>query len=525
MYHNYTFQDVNDALPALLMDLRKKGEHVSSRAGGTHELMHVGTTLTSPLNREILVPGRKASVAAQIAETAWVLAGRSDLEWLSHYLPRAKDFSDDGIGWRAGYGQRLRNWPRRDGSGDTIDQFRWVVDHLKEKHSSRQAVMSIWDPVVDTTPGKDIPCNDWLSFSSRLGLLDLHVAVRSNDIVWGWSGINQFEWSALLEVTAGLLGIGVGSLHFSTTSLHLYDHHLDRAGAIAEAMSYPIVRGGESPRFDVQALPSRDVDGLDEVLDAWFKVEAEIRAGAPSDAAVDAFPEPMLRSWLRVLQWWWTGDRDYLEPIQETNLALATEVGLQPPARQTILPADYGVRKATEPDLTVSEDSPFLAHTIALHNEKHRAYGDSWKRRGEAVGIMANIARKVDRLGGSETSDETSADTAMDLLVYLAKYLVWIREMRGTVKAGSSDGTDLANTFLRITELRFRTAQELAVVEINAPTTGLEEALKRLFDRLQTLVTGNEDMYSGAREELAEDMMRRAYTLARRLYEDQEARS
>ena len=43
------------------------------------------------------------------------------------------------------------------------------------------------------------------------------------------------------------------------------------------------------------------------------------------------------------------------------------------------------------------------------------------------MGIMANVARKVDRLGVSD-SQETSADTAIDLTVYLVKYNLWLLE-------------------------------------------------------------------------------------------------
>ncbi len=33
-----------------------------------------------------------------------------------------------------------------------------------------------------------------------------------------------------------------------------------------------------------------------------------------------------------------------------------------------------------------------------LHRVKDAAYRDAWKRRGEVISILANIARKVDRL-------------------------------------------------------------------------------------------------------------------------------
>jgi len=75
--------------------------------------------------------------------------------------------------------------------------------------------------------------------------------------------------------------------------------------------------------------------------------------------------------------------------------------------------------------------SAFVKFADNLHREKSAAYGDSWKKRGEQMAIMANIARKVDRLGAGTTDDETSADTAVDLLIYLIKYRWWVKEQEG----------------------------------------------------------------------------------------------
>ena len=127
------------------------------------------------------------------------------------------------------------------------------------------------------------------------------------------------------------------------------------------------------------------------------------------------FPEPMMRSWLRVLQWYWTGDEAHREPLSGTRLERAALVGVKP------------VGTPQEPS-QAPEGDPFLDAVNALHADKHAAYGDSWKRRGEE-GILGNIARKVDRIGsGLDTSDETQADTATDLMVYLAKYRCWLMD-------------------------------------------------------------------------------------------------
>lgn len=510
MYQNHEFNDASEALPPMLSELLHMSDEVGSRAGRTKELTHVGITLAHPWRRELLVEYRKPSLAAQIAETAWVLAGRDDISWLVKYLPRAVDFSDDGQTWRAAYGARLRRWPQRNGlTADVVDQLRWVVDLLRRDHGSRQAVMSIWDPVVDTTPGKDIPCNDWLHFLSRLGKLDLHVAVRSNDIIWGWSGINQFEWSALQEVVAGLLGLEVGGLHFSITSLHLYDRHRAKAKKIVDqswATQTP-TRPEDSPRFDASVV-RRDLDEFDALLTDWFEVEKAIRHGEDADRAVDLFPEPMLQSWLRVLQWWWTHDRDYLHPIKGTALEVATHFSVQPD--QEDIRNGFG---GVEVPLQQSE---FLQYVIALHNQKHAAYGDSWKRRGEMLSIMANIARKIDRLGQGQTSDETQADTAMDLFVYLAKYRAWLEDegIDPQLITGYAEGT-LSDTAEYPNEIMGRVERELLYQP--HPEYSRDHAVKRLenelrndFDGLAVLVQNkNINRYS-----LVDRMLRDAYRLA-----------
>ena len=512
MYHNYQAPTASDLLPTLLKDLLGSGDEISSRAGVVKELTHVGITLTEPWKREITCPRRKPNIAAQIAETVWVLAGMDDIEWLGRYLPRSKDFSDDGQTWRAGYGKRLRRWSA--GDSDVVDQLRYVVETLQTSHSSRQAVASIWDPVIDTNPGKDIPCNNWLSFSSRLGKLDLMVAIRSNDVIWGWSGINAFEWSALQEIVAGLLGVDVGGLHFAVTSLHLYDRHWSKARdiALADHEYDGRIAAAGSPRFDASALRSKDIDGLDDMLSRWLDVEQMIRRGHPeANVRVASFPEPMLRSWLRVIQWWWSADRVYITPLLGSNLELGVLRAIQPPARDytELKAADVVIQTLSTPADPIEDGdvSEFLRAVFRLHREKHVAYGDSWKRRGEMLGIMANIARKIDRLGGAETADETAADTAIDLMVYLAKYRVWLSDF--VMGTNSSDHPEPANDLMHTAEVEWM----YNVIKIKPEL--LEDALRFNFDKLETLVVEH-DMI---RTRLVDEMLADAYVLARGRWE------
>lgn len=503
MYHNHVFRNMDEALPKLFLDLIEKGEEVGSRGGTrTLELTHMGITLTNPKEREILVPNRKVNLAAQIAETMWVLSGKNDVEFLSHYLPRAEQFSDDGEVWRGGYGPRLRNWV---GFGQDVtytDQLAEVVKILQEDPTSRRAVMSIFDPASDYQDSKDIPCNNWLSFSSRLGKLDLHVGIRSNDAMWGFSGINAFEWSVLQEVVAGLLGISVGSLHFSTTSFHLYDQHWAKAAQIAhQDPAFGVWT--DSPRFELGE--DKSIENLDDLFDRWFKLEEVIRTGSDPYAGgdIDRFPEPMLRSWLRILEWWWSGNQGVLRTLDGTRLAAAALSSVQP-KREIV----------TGP---VAEDvapSPFIEFCVDLHSEKDAAYGDSWKKRGEMMAIMANIARKVDRLGGGETKDETSADTAIDLMIYLAKYRWWLVDGSGapypvpglSMEAYKLDNPVLVGKLLRHVEAS-STSGDLSQVY-------LTELIKSRFEGLAELAEEKDSN----RYEVVDLLLDESYKLAESLW-------
>lgn len=490
MKYNGRYTNVSTALPSLLNTLNEDGVARGSRAGETTEITHVGVTLVKPWQREVLCNFRKPNLAAQIAETMWVLAGKDDIGWLEHYLPRVREFSDDGIRWRAGYGARLRSWSRRDESGDVVDQWRWLIDHLKAEPDSRRGVMSIWDPIIDTVDGKDIPCNDWLSFLHRDGSLDLHVAVRSNDVIWGWSGINQFEWSALLEITAGLLGMETGMLHFSTTSFHLYDHHYDKADKIMNAAESNPDQFDDSPRFQFDG----DFDSLDSLLHEWFVIEKMIRHGDPSREEVEAFPEPMLRSWLRVLQWWWSGDKTYVTVLEGTRLGAAVDFSVKSP-RDLMMPP---------PPV---EGSEFIKEICALHIQKEAAYGGSWKKRGELFSILPNIGRKVDRLStGVTTDDETSADTAGDLFVYLAKYKTWLDEtlFEEPLWAGISDSAKYANQVMVRIEQR---VQGRTVPDAEY----LKDSLVEMYETLLELA----EVKDSSRRAWVDTMLSSAYMLAR----------
>jgi thymidylate synthase len=275
-------KSIDDAL----LQLCKKSQDwsLTTRRAGNRMLEAPGPVaveITDPTRRVIHLPHRNNSLPAQCAETLWVLAGRNDVDWLKFYLPRSPDFSDDGKTWRAGYGPRLRwyGMPVCDVIPGApylpVDQVKFVVEELKNNPESRRAVITLLSPLEDShTPitTKDFNCTQSLSFMIVDGELELSVLIRSNDLIWGWSGINVFEFSVLQEVVAGILAVPIGSLYIFSVNLHVYQRHFN----LVQKMSKACITKPSPARYNyLHSLP--DLGGLDYLLNVFFVTESDIR--------------------------------------------------------------------------------------------------------------------------------------------------------------------------------------------------------------------------------------------------------
>ncbi len=498
MNESYRFPTVSEALPFICSRLLDVGDEVGSRNGRVKEFLNTQIVITDPQRREVLSLNRKANVFAQIAETMWVLAGRNDIEWLDAYLPRAKDYSDDGETWRGGYGPRIRDWQAIDehGINPHTDQLAHVVDLLRADPLSRRAVIGIYNPHTDTQPGKDIPCNDFLQFQSRNGALHLTVTVRSNDIMWGWSGINAFEWSTLQEIVAHLLGIAVGTLTFNIGSLHLYDRHWNKASRLDhEDLPYAITP------FQLPDSVDRTLEWVDILIDRWFAWEGMCRKGQATPDLLEDFEEPLFRSWAAAIAYFWQREDYWLEMLQNTALGVAiarTPASVLSEAPQTSRSAATGAGTSLPSNEAVRA---FYVFVRDLHATKHASYGDSWKKRGEKMSILANIARKVDRLGVGDEYD-SSADTVIDLLVYLIKYSRWLH--------GENDGPNNVNDMLA--HLLDRTCM------VSTKSEALDITFADVLYDFDKYADKVDDLDVAAKDEFLLEMMLRLTPIARDLW-------
>ena len=217
---------------------------------GTKEELFARSVLEDPCNVWMANPERKHNVIIQLAETLWVLSGRNDMEYLTRFLPKATTWSDDGEVWRAGYGPRLREYTGIHLGGlkehipMAVDQIQMTVEKLKSEPKTRQAYISIWDPVKDHTScgSKDYPCNVGIHYIVRDKRLYCSVNNRSNDLIWGYSGINAVEFTILQRLMANWVGLEtIGDYIQCSNSLHVYESMYDRLDRIAVARSETFV--------------------------------------------------------------------------------------------------------------------------------------------------------------------------------------------------------------------------------------------------------------------------------------------
>lgn len=225
--------NASDVLLKGIKAINAHGSEVVVRGQLTKELTGVTIHIANPTQRCLLLSQRNDSIFAKVAEAVWMLAGRNELDWLETYLPRCKEFSDDGVCWRAGYGPRLRNW-------EGVDQINQCMLLLQQDPSTRRAVMNLWDPSKDYCDSKDIPCNNWIHWLIRetpsgLKMLHMNISQRSADLIWGFSGIDAFAWSYLHQMMAHWTGCEVGEVHWFISSLHIYERHYAKADKILQA--------------------------------------------------------------------------------------------------------------------------------------------------------------------------------------------------------------------------------------------------------------------------------------------------
>lgn len=287
--------------------------------------------ISNPSSRWITIPERKWNVTLAYAESLWLASGRNDLDMIGSYLSRMKDYSDDGHFLRGGYGPRMRkyNGNRIDyaireylepnnssGKFADTDQFSYVIANFQRDINTRQAIISIGDPPKDCfdengclKSTKDFPCTRLLHFMKHPieNKLNLTVYMRSNDILWGASAVNIFNFTFMQEYFARILNLEVGDYYHIANNFHFYEDKRIHIESIAKVKTCT----DESFKYNYSFSTLKDFDKLLLKLN-----QEEFKLRNNSIPEVMDFEDDFFNDWYKIIYRYHTKTKvDFANPI------------------------------------------------------------------------------------------------------------------------------------------------------------------------------------------------------------------
>ena len=271
--NNIEADSLNELTIKSVQEILKNGIYQQTRNGAARALYDVNIRLSNPRARHLALKGRTNNIFATLGEIFWVMAGEDIIDpYLSFFIPRAKNYSDDGRKWYSSYGQRLWDY----------GQFNHIFSLFKDEGLfTRRATQSIFIPSSDVvgvyktrTGGsvKDIACNQWINYFVIPGengenpKLCMKVGTRSNDCIFGLSNINIPEFTIIMEFVYNQLklmypesNLELGTYIQSVTNLHLYDFTLTQGENIVKNLDENLKLTQESKNDNAESYFPNDV--------------------------------------------------------------------------------------------------------------------------------------------------------------------------------------------------------------------------------------------------------------------------
>jgi len=173
-----------------------RGEEATWGGSPTRELALLTLDVEHPDSRDPLI--------AELGDPDW-------LDWMHRNFFVHEEVPE--LGRARSYAQRLFDY-----AGSGRDQIAWVVDRLRTDPECRDATITTFEPLADTTY---IPCVSMLDFWLREAAVELVVYAHSLDFGKKAYG-NLVELAYLQEHVAREVGAGIGRLVLHVKTAHMY---------------------------------------------------------------------------------------------------------------------------------------------------------------------------------------------------------------------------------------------------------------------------------------------------------------
>lgn len=217
-------RSLQELYPKVLRLLLERGDRIAPRELPTLEVTGARLFVHDASQNIVAYRARGLNYYFSIAELLWILLGQKDTASVGRWNSQVLRFSDNGHTFAGAYGPRFN------------EQLPYVVEKLQEDASSRQAVITLWQPTPRAS--KDVACTVAFQYLLRDDRLHAVTFMRSND---AWLGLpyDVFNFTSLQAYVAAALGVEVGSYTHLVGSLHLYTDRLEGAWEVAqEEVSY-----------------------------------------------------------------------------------------------------------------------------------------------------------------------------------------------------------------------------------------------------------------------------------------------
>ena len=222
----FELPDLRVGYVALCRTVARTGRPVEVRGQATRELTGVSLRIDDPADVLPVGVGRKLNPAIGVAEALQLMGGFTDPELMVALTPTFRQFLNGGV-LHGAYGPRLR------------PQLPNVLHQLQTDETSRQAVVTLWDPLFDQQEGlRDRPCTIALQWLLRDDKLEAHTHMRSNDVWWGLT-YDVYQFTRLQYLLAEQLDVEVGRYHHHAVSLHAYERDLEGIEGLHSSGSDP----------------------------------------------------------------------------------------------------------------------------------------------------------------------------------------------------------------------------------------------------------------------------------------------
>lgn len=225
--HIIEIDNGRDGYVKLVEHVMSQGKRRSPRGQATLDAGHVTIVMNDPYNALPIGTGRGVNPAVAAVEAIQLIAGVSVPQMVVAASPRFIDYQEPDGEFYGAYGRRIG------------DQVSHVIKKLIQDLDTRQAVITLWNPLYDNAAGlKDYPCTVALHFAIINDKLEMNVTMRSND-AWLGTPYDLFQFTQLQISIANVFKILPGTYRHTAWSLHLYESDFDAVEEFISNEIYP----------------------------------------------------------------------------------------------------------------------------------------------------------------------------------------------------------------------------------------------------------------------------------------------